>query len=165
MYTLWRSSRDLCVCVYLQTIVYIYFVYIASSQYCYADCEYSSMDIDIYYSAGKSHFHVHMHMYTHNNSPSQTRQRTDIDGRIRLLEAEWARACDIIAEQEFNLVSTQNERVKLSPRAVEQGWSERLDEDVSHHRAAVTETKARALFSVSKTNTAENICTDVRITV
>jgi hypothetical protein len=81
---------------------------------------------------------------------AQTRERADFGGRIRLLEAHWRRSCDVIAEQEFNLLCTQEERVRLSPRAVEQGWAEQLDCDVRNHRLAVTDSKAEALFQVRR---------------
>jgi hypothetical protein len=80
----------------------------------------------------------------------QTRERSDYGGRISLLESRWRQAADVIAEQEFNLLCTQEERVRLSPRAVEQGWAEQLDSDVRNHRLAVTDSKAEALFQVRR---------------
>ena len=65
------------------------------------------------------------------------------------LEHDWNAACDFIAHKEFDLVTLQNERIKLTPRAIEHGWSLQLDADVKQNRHWVTEGKERALFSVS----------------
>ena len=64
-------------------------------------------------------------------------------------EAVWDEACDFIAQKEYDLVTLQDERVKLSPRAIEHGWSLQLDADVKQNRQWVTEGKEKALFLVS----------------
>lgn len=78
------------------------------------------------------------------------RNKADIDGQIKTLEAEWVQVQNTISEKEFDLVSLQTERIKLSPRAVEQGWSAQLDRDVAQHREWVTEHKTTALFRVAR---------------
>lgn len=77
------------------------------------------------------------------------------------LTGDWGAACEFIARKEFDLVSLQNERVKLSPRAIEEGWSAQLDADVRQNRAWVTEGKERALFEVSSGDGAREVCGDV----
>ncbi len=79
----------------------------------------------------------------------QFKQKEDFDGKLKTFEAEWLVANNNVSEKEFDLVSLQTERVKLSPRAVEQGWSAQLDRDVKQHRIWVTENKANALFKVA----------------
>ena len=76
--------------------------------------------------------------------------KQDIDGQIKTLQTEWEAIQATIAEKEFDLVSLQTERVKLSPRAVEQGWSAQLDKDVLEHRNWVTDHKVNALFKIAQ---------------
>lgn len=45
--------------------------------------------------------------------------------------------------------SSQSERVKLSPRGVDQGWLVELEIASEEHRAWLTQAKSRALFTVS----------------
>jgi len=78
------------------------------------------------------------------------RSKEDVDGRIRLLEAEWVKVQDELSEKEYDFVSLQMERIKVSPRAVEQGWSAQLDKDTAQHRIWVTELKLKALFKVAQ---------------
>ena len=56
---------------------------------------------------------------------------------------------DLVHQSEFDLVNAENEHVKLSPRAIDQGWDKRLKEDMENHRRDVTELKKRALFEVA----------------
>lgn len=65
------------------------------------------------------------------------------------MATEWGRACDDIATIEFDLVSLQNERLKLSPRAVQQGWVKELDSNVAAYRKKLTAAKANGLFEVA----------------
>lgn len=51
---------------------------------------------------------------------------------------------------EFDTMGMQRERDRMSPRAVEQGWTEELDKNLEEHRAQVTETKIKALFEVHR---------------
>lgn len=50
---------------------------------------------------------------------------------------------------EFDLVNVENEHVRLSPRAIDQGWDTQLKKDLQGFRMKVTEAKKKALFDVS----------------
>jgi hypothetical protein len=76
----------------------------------------------------------------------KARAREAVDEQLKVAELEWRKACDKVALYEFDLVSLENERVKLSPRAIQQGWAVQLRQDVEQHRDWVTESKAKALF-------------------
>lgn len=79
---------------------------------------------------------------------AKVRLKEDLDGKLRALEAEWKNVQAELSEKEYDFVMLQMERIKLSPRAVEQGWSSQLDTDVKQHRKWVTELKVKALFKV-----------------
>ena len=81
---------------------------------------------------------------------ARARTSRGIDLRAVELSDAWKRAEAMIAEHEFNLVSANEERIMLSPRATEEGWAQRLEADVSSHRRAVTEAKAAALFQTGR---------------
>lgn len=74
------------------------------------------------------------------------RTREALDDHVRVAELEWRKLCDQVALYEFDLVSLENERLKLSPRAVQQGWAVQLKEDTEQHREWVTDFKSKALF-------------------
>jgi hypothetical protein len=74
------------------------------------------------------------------------RTREALDEQVKVADLEWRKVCDQVALYEFDLVSIEHERLKLSPRAVQQGWAEQLLSDSEQHREWVTEYKARALF-------------------
>ncbi|KAA0159602.1 hypothetical protein FNF28_05806 [Cafeteria roenbergensis] len=74
------------------------------------------------------------------------RTREALDDHVRVAELEWRKQCDQVALYEFDLVSLENERLKLSPRAVQQGWAVQLKEDTEQHREWVSDFKSKALF-------------------
>lgn len=80
----------------------------------------------------------------------KARAKENLETQIARRQHEWAKACDEVMLFEYDLLSLHNERIKLSPRAIQQGWATQLKDDVDQHRKWVTKAKARALFLTAR---------------
>lgn len=73
-----------------------------------------------------------------------------IGGSVEVLEREWREVNDLVLKYEFDFMGLSSERLKVSPRAIEQGWIDELDNNIEEHRAWVSDAKAKALFKVNR---------------
>lgn len=80
----------------------------------------------------------------------RTRADEDLEGRIGLLHAEWLETQAAISEREYDFMMLQTERVKLTVRAVDEGWSTQLDRELTACRKEVSRLKSHALFTIAK---------------
>ena len=74
----------------------------------------------------------------------------DLAGQHAALQKDWENAVQDVYKYEFDLITLQSERIKVSPRAVEQGWVQELDETSGQHRGWLTSAKAKALFQIAR---------------
>lgn len=79
----------------------------------------------------------------------KSRRKDNLDGKLPPLRKAWQDSIEEVRKFEYDLVALQRERMKMSPRAVEQGWTDELDKNVEQHRVWATDAKLKALFQVA----------------
>ncbi|KAF1320210.1 Myosin v, partial [Globisporangium splendens] len=75
-------------------------------------------------------------------------ERLQLHREVCELEEQYFRQHERISDMESIYLDMQTQRLRVSPRAIEQGWVEEMEEEMKIQRAKITEMKLDTIFKV-----------------